>query len=529
MAKISKKYFGLTLQQRAAFKEAGCTVIDLTDIDQLRLDPTGRARAFISSWWDAGEPVCQNVVLDTRLFNHAGDYTKFWDSWWKKLDSLKHSSPGYMAYNLSCKKYVGPQGLRFGSQYVIDYYLASYRNAKDRPSLKLVLLGRDFLMRKVRQLIDKYGYPQPCYAKRLTTAGGLPVAGHKSEFFTETIGVGNHLPTGVNLPGQRYMRLKPRTINQDATQNVRQLEDHLLSVRNWLKRYLPEYFGAWLDARQWIEPVISAHINDSYCVETDYEAMDQHYTPTIARETVYPIYELLLPYEKQHFLMYVDSLWSQPTYLGSVLLTGEHTLLSGESITNDFETVTQVCQAIGATIASGLDPNDMVTFHLGDDQLAMFRRLRDAEAYRDNFVCEANDNLMLMQLQKCQLRKSCGMFCRRTYEIGGCRVYNPYSESFTLIGAYPSTLTLNSIITPERGADSAGELACATYQRLDNLYGSPEYAMACQHVAKFTRLTDLRITQADIDAYSTKDWWYRLYGEAWSPLSSRSFRFLHRI
>lgn len=506
-----------------------CEVTYLTNDERRKFDYTGAGKEFVDKFFNIPDITSWNGKLDTRLFRDGISYDQFLDKWWAKEDAMYSSSHhDYYQYNQYCRKFVGPQGMSFSVKDMLDYYGDSFRNARRNPTFKAVLTGRDILMQAIRNCLDKYGYPQPVSVTFKNAASALPVCGKKGDFRAECYGVAPHHPIYPNLPGQRFMRNKRRTINQDAVFNVRQLEESLASCRLWLRTYLPEYFGAWLDDKYWVAPNFTRYVANSYAVETDYKSMDTHYQPQLAREVVYPIYELLLPMEKQHFLMYVDALWSQPVYFGDFMLCGLHDLFSGQEITNDFETITQVCESLGVIYENGLQSDVRVTVHQGDDQAALFSSEKSARRYLDEYITEANLNGLDMEPSKCAVRKSSVMFCRKWYYPTAKRGYNPVTEEYMMLGAYPSTLAINSIVTPERSSDTVGQLAVATYQRLDNCVGSPDFYVLCDHVKRYTKLPSISISEKDIEQYSSKDWWFRVYGEKWDPNSSTSFRYLNR-
>jgi hypothetical protein len=361
------------------------------------------------------------------------------------------------------------------------------------------------------------------------TNAAIPTGLKKGTYLAETLGAKPYRHYFPNLPGERYQRKKFRTINQDSVLNVRLTEKALSACRHFLADHIPELFGSWLNPEAVIQPVCTKIVDKHYySVETDYEKMDEHFSFAATIEIVRPIYEaLLIPGEFQYFAMVIDEMFDQPIYLGNRMWTGRHNLLSGQNPTNDFETIMQVCQAAGILLVLGYDPVKVLQLHLGDDQVVAFRSKDEAERYFQMFVAESELNGLAINIEKSTIRHGQVQYCRKLYYAAGRRHVTTEGKHL-LIGAYPTVLALNSIVNPERMSATQGILACATYQRLDNCTGSPDYYELLQFVWRYTHLSDCKMTERDALLYSATDWWYRLYGESWSPEASPSYCFLNK-
>jgi hypothetical protein len=359
------------------------------------------------------------------------------------------------------------------------------------------------------------------------TGGGLPTMCKKGQFVTETYGfyiMGQALP---DLPAQRHMRGKLRAINEDATANVREIGNTILHIQQWLKKYLPEYFNAWRNPTDYLQPAIFKALqkHDKFCM-FDYDHCDEHFSRSIALEVVLPALEYLLtPSDYQHLERFVDSLFTQPIYWGDQLEVGLHNLLSGQIITNFLETVFGVILLLSGLIQLRI-PNRAYTLSVcGDDLFVALRgKFKELAGSLKEIVVQLSNNAGLaMNSEKCAIEDFL-IYLRRVYYLGQTVCLNDEGLEY-LLGAYPSILTVMQVTLPEfyMGEDSADWFA-ALYQRLDNLYGSPDFMPVCEMLLK--PVSTLKSIE-ELTKHSYSDWWDKLYGQRWDPNKSPSYA-VHR-
>lgn len=493
----------------------------LTELDQEMMDPTGKIRARLKTYKE-GKPTPVPYWLSVQ------DWRWWFESYKIRLTAIPLRHSLYREWSERHLAKCGPQGDPFPISELEHSYQLSYQLAERKCQFNYVKLGRDFLIRTIRQLIERVGYPQaPEYYSYSTEAtfGGIPVAGHKGDFLVETVGMKPHRHVQPDVPGERSQRLKHRCINMDATSNVRYIERTLKSCREWLKLNLPQYFSAWLNPDRHLRPQITDRLRKGcISIEGDYSHCDEAFGWDIVSEVVLPIYEQLIPDPMQFILFasFVEELFEQPVYMGDYMLTGHHNLLSGQVITNDFETIYDICLEIGVAIASGWSPLEPLIAALGDDTLVLTTEhpLEECLRYRDNMVEEVTRNGEIMNTEKCAVVRNSVRFLRTLYYPGlSC------NHDGNIIGAYPGSLCINSIVCPERYTANVPEAIKATVQKLDNVRGTPEYHPMVDFV--FSRVRrDLRPTYRAVAEAQYYDWWERVYGEAWTASQSPTFQYL---
>jgi hypothetical protein len=301
------------------------------------------------------------------------------------------------------------------------------------------------------------------------------------------------------------------------------MEDYLNSCRYWLKRHLPEYFGAWCNPKEFVNPILTDALqHHDIFVETDYKSMDVHFSLWLVTEVILPVYEVLKPDGFISFAAAVEELFHQPVYLGDKLAVGLHNLFSGEGITNDFETIYTVCLAIGVALQlQCLESSRAVA--LGDDCTIALRTRSTVlpQKFRDLMIeVSGLADMIIHDDEKSRIAVEETRFCRKVYYLAGAK-----DENGNLLGAYPLNLALNNIIQPERIQSNPAIAAVADLQRLDNCYGAPgwtELVQMCWANAKH-RFAELRPDSL------TKDWWLRVYGEKWSPECSPTVRLMQKM
>lgn len=496
-------------------------IVDLTPADQLLLDPTGKARKFLSSLNGKGTAT------------PMPDYVRRWSrsQWLSEYLAVRNSyslNSSYIEYDDEHIGKYAAQGGTYPLSEMHDQYTKFFVLAERKVSFHHVLRGRDYLLRYLSQGIQRFGYPQIGYELGITnTAASLPTMGRKGYYTPETVCAKPWRHPLPDLPGQRLQRTKHRPLNQDPVQNVRYIEGVLTAVRKWLSTHFPEFFGSWLNPDLVVNPTITEHVlRRDYGVETDYDTCDAHFSVHIWFEVLRPVYELLIP-DKMEFLKFaafIEELFSQPIYMGNYLMTGLHNLLSGQAITNDFETIYDVINALGALLRNGFSVEDHPILTLGDDvALLGYKTQREALIMRDSFMEEAILNGMKFSEEKCKVEKGVIRYLRRLYTPGcGTIRYNCYGAGF-LRGAYPAVLTLNSIINPEhRTSKDFNQRCAALLARLDNLDGNPFASTFITWL--ISRIEPLNADTREVDRIVLeRDWWAKLFNDPWSLQKSYSW------
>lgn len=495
---------------------------DLTQSQIELIDPTGKGRAFLSSLKETTQTPSPSFV---RALSSSE-----WLNWLEHLISDLSSQERYLSLldveKSSLTKF-GPQGGHFSLDKVLSYYESSYSRADRSVQVNHVIRrGRDYLLRLIKYRLELYGYP--CYAHDMGitgTSAALPTMLKKGEFLAETISAKPWRHVFHDLPGQRRMRLKDRVINQDSNLNVRYIESYMSSIRKWLKTYIPEYFSQWLNPREIQLPRLSKFMRRPfYSVEGDYDHCDESFSLDIVMEVVLPVYELLSPFgEYVHFASFIEELFYQPVFFGTYELIGKHNLFSGQVPTNDFESIYDVCLALGSLLEANIAVDDSLIMDNGDDVAILVREKSDAERCFAIYTDSTNLAGMNLSLPKCAINKGYVNFCRRQYKLGYPSYIDSYGNSI-VIGAYPASLTLNSLINPEKWLPEKEQIV-ASLSRCDNLYGHPRFH---QFVTGFWKRIkpSIKLRFEELDDLYTPDWWDRVYGEAWKSSQSPTIKIL---
>lgn len=492
------------------------------------VDPTNMGRQFLKSL-KSGSP-----TPVPRIFKHLSR-EEWLEQWRSRRQSTKLTDSDLIEWLDAAVAKYGAQGARFPLSELRDSYARSYAYASRPVSYKYAVIGRDYFLAVCKDLIDKYGRPQVDYPHYgiVGTSGALPTMQKKGTFYAEAFpgpspsGFRHRLPV---LPGERDQNLKHRCINQDACSNVRDVEDVLSATRMWLKQYT-----SWFDA--WTNPVLSYYpkLYQWLCgpsfssVETDFSACDEHWSLELAVDLVLPVYELLVPDRFLSFATAVEEMFYQPIFFGSYVLEGKHNLLSGQTITSDFETIYDVMVLLGIILV--LELMDQSYFlAIGDDIALLLRGLSDATVAKvyDMLVDEFTRNGMAISKEKSRVYQNSVRFCRRAFHRGcGPVCYNINGQPFRY-GVYPDFRTLNTIINPEKPDKRAVDVVISTLQRCDNLYGSPLFTPFVQYIWSNARGEDFVDDLYEAALAHPRDWWDRLYGEIWLPATSPTLKALEK-
>lgn len=499
--------------------------IYLTNHDRQLLDPTGKGYRHIQAY---KAPPC--FAPKSKYFKEFSISDWFNTVVVKQLsqnNSQRHAL--YLKYCTEMLDKCGPQGGHYSFETLESLVEEYYVNAEQPVYIDEALIqGRDALLRIIASRLEKSGPPQYVAPKYYMTSSGLYTMSKKGSWSAETHASKYWIHPYPNMPGQRVMRNKQRVIFMDDVANVRAIEETLSSVRDWLRTNIPEFFGAWLNPMEGVNPDITRYVDKhAMFVESDYKGMDMHFTWSVTQQLVLPVYEVLAPDTYLSFASFVEELFRQPLYMGNYLITGLHTIFSGQAFTNDFETIYSVILYLGKAIMYGILEN-VILKAIGDDvTLGILHCTKRFPYYLlDSIIDSSNQAGMVIhsiESGKSAIREGETIFCRKVYYPQGKRRDN------ILIGAYPSPLVLNNIIQPERLSPTMGRAAIATLQRLDNAEGSPDYSQLVQTVIKISNLNLMQFTESDLEMERDNDWWFKVYGESWNPVSSHTYTYLKAI
>lgn len=500
-------------------------VIYLTPEELLRVDPTGRGREFVQRMKKtAPTPVPDVFTVSDR------------DEWFAAYQQLRarigvQTRSELTDWDCHYDSKYGPQGDGFALSEVKDVYRRSYELAGRPYHARLARIGRDYLRRRIRSKIELYGYPQLASREYNGKAAALPTMQHKGDFLAETVGFKGHRHVFPMLPGQRSQRNGHRVINQEANSNFRLWELELNACREWLKHHFPEYFSGWLNPNAYMNQMLTRHITagDSWSVELDYTKCDEHTSFQLVSDIVLPLFEELLPSETVYveFASYIEELFTQPLFLGSEMWTGLHNLFSGQGITQDVETYYDICLQLGVLCELGLLQDRVLQLAVGDDQTVVVHSKTSALAERvyDHMANEAVINGHEVSVEKRAIRHNAIAFCKRLYAPGVPHVYTDYGPMMR--GMYPSVLTLNAIVNPEKFHKDRFQELVSILQRCDNLYGSPWFVPVTQFVG--SRLKSQYRDANNIPETALElDWWDRVYGHRWHKSESETVRQWHK-
>lgn len=491
----------------------------LTEEDQELYDPTGRARTFLSKLIDS-KPNPQTPI--TRRFSRG--------EWQRRYIELRTKLKLHYALQEFDAKHdtkYAPQGGTYSLEKLVKSLSLYYSLANRKVYFERVELGVDFLVRRIRYIRDRVGYPQVVDLPMYRTSAALPTMTKKGSFLAETCNATSHRHVFPVLPGERVQRNGSRVIFQDACQNVRYIERVCASIRNWLKKYFPEYFSAWLNPRQYQYPHIYNVVNSGnfVSVETDYTKCDQHMSWEIVERTYLRICRELIPDPMEYLLFehFIEELFEQEVYLGKVMVSGLHNLFSGQVITNESETIYDVCVTLGTLISCNMMDELLLLLANGDDLSVILRSSSRYQYYYQALVEEMELNGHEISREKSRVSTADIQFCRRLFNTrSGPVLYNEDGQPYRT-GFYPTSLALNGIINPERSAPPNQERPILL-QRLDNCYGNTNFTPFVQFVGKSVDWDGLSNDNFDVPT----DWWDRLYGEHWNPSSSPSIAVLRK-
>lgn len=487
------------------------------------VDPTGCGRAFVSGFVQTdGTP----VPPEYRHFSRE-EWLQHWiDSPGFHL-SARHEP--YTRFRAEMMKKYGTQGVGVSKSQLQSIAREYYLLARDADvQSEAFHVGLQYLVQRVILRHEEFASTEIAL-KRVATLSGLSSMSHKGQFLAETAGnTPGWRHMNVCLPGQRYQRNAPRTIFIDDVTNVRYIERTMTKVRNFLKKEFPEYFSAWLRPDKVTAPMFYAALNSkAVSAEADYEKCDQHTHRGIAMG-VLPVYEALLdPGEFVHLSQAFYELFEVPLYWGDELWVGLHNLFSGQEITNDIETIYDVCMMLGVCILADVPVESVRLAANGDDLTILIpaKHRSKAEVVLQLYADQAALDGHVISTEKSRLSDKDIRFCRKVYYQGLRVEYNEDGVPFYR-GAYPSVLALNSIVNPERWEGDAVIRFVSDISRTDVVSGAPDYAPFAQYVFSKRRTR----VATDYDTLSKVclplDWWERVYDETFDIGKSPTYAFL---
>lgn len=493
--------------------------IYLTPEQRTFLDPTGKGYQHMQGY--KAPPRFENLPKYFKQFDISDWFYNTVSPHLSMNGSKRHKL--YLEYCSEMLTKCGRQGGRYEFSKLESLVEEYYTHAEQPVHIDDFLRqGRDCLLRIIKDRLEKAG--RPCYVvpKYYMTNSGLRTMAKKGSWRAETHSSHYWIHPYPNIPGQRIMRNKQRVIFMDDVSNVRAIEETLSAVREWLRTNIPEFFGAWTNPKTGVNPDLTRFVDrQAYFIESDYEGMDMHFTIQVVVELILPIYELLMPDTYLSFASFVEELFRQDLFMGDYIITGLHTVFSGQAFTNDFETIYSVILYLGKCLYYGILQN-VVIKAMGDDVTMGIIRCTDRfpTYFLDSIIDSSNQAGMVihsLQSGKSAIRKGETIFCRKVFYPAGNR------EDGILMGAYPSPLVLNNILQPERLSPTPGRTAIATLQRLDNAVGAPDYSQLVQRVISASELDLIHFTDDDLENERENDWWFRVYGEKWDPASSPTF------
>lgn len=493
-------------------------IIDLTPDRIQYYDPTGRGRAHLQRMKHPTEyaPIPSVIITDDYLTRYkelrAREYT------------ARHAK--YWAFDAGYDSKYGPQGNTIALKDLLLKLEEFYKNGRIKASSAIVQRGLDFFLMYLEDKIQMYGYPiAVSRTGYYDTCAGLPAMGSKRAFSAR---FGDRNIMYPDLLGQRGMRNSNRLIHMDSNHNVERWDCEMAGIRNWLKLVMPEFFSAWINPEYYLQPTVTRSLGKScFSCEADYEHCDEHTSLDLVEKYVLPIYDKLLPEPVFiEFADYVRELFNLPVFMGDKLITGQHTLFSGQLPTNDFETIFDVVLHLGLLLHLNRYSDLAYLLANGDDMAVGMNCTRAQADYYNQLTAEVAAACgHVMQSQKIRVGWRDLQFCKKIY-YPGLPTHINADGNVSIYGAYPGILTLNSIVNPERVIRDEAEQYKAILQRLDNHYGAPDFVPFVQMVA--TWLKRPAVTINDIATAKSYDWWERVYGETWTLRDSPSYKCLVR-
>lgn len=335
--------------------------------------------------------------------------------------------------------------------------------------------------------------------------------------------------------GSRIQRNKTRTIFMDSFANqyrsikqFRFLHDVLASsdLVAWRgDRYVERHITAFCDRllAQGIKPVF---------IETDYESYDQNLSEAALLWTWEQISRILdIPQDVYNDgIILIKNLANADVVTPFGVLLGQHALLSGIGITNDFESWHNLMTQLSWLFYLNPDleyGDDFIIVILGDDAIIVVKDgvlLIPNEQLLTSFTeFVMREQGLLAHPVKQRVSYESGYFCKRRFSATGKRIsYSQFTEQ--CVGSvYPLALAVNTIFYPESTDPmSKAQKLVRIWQVLDNAKHHKLHRAVTRYLFDiYKELHEVTPSQEDEDfANSKATWRVRLYGETFSIAES---------
>lgn len=516
------------------YSDGQMTKVYLTEGDQQIIDPTckGRGKMKTLDSYDGSEKPTPKMTIMSELSRDQ----------WRELiapytESMRDVAKFRLLYEYETSMWTkyAPQGKPVMKKVLEQKYVSSYEAAQ-LPLIRKTsaqTAAHEYFMQLVREAKRKYGVPQvELYTGYTSELSGLPTMTQKSDpkaerYAFNTYADGHHYPMPI-LPWYRDQRSKQRGINMDEFGAVYAIGGLLTAVRNWFKTYFTHIFDSWLN------PVLSMTTRITKCVsakninvEGDYMSMDEHFSFDCYCNYVQPIFdELLPPNEANRILWYVQASFHQPVYWGEYVTIGLHNLLSGVPITQDCETYYGAQQQIAFALACDVPVNECQIFVIGDDSVLSVPRRYASRLSMEVYAELSNASHLPVSLEKCAIRDSEMIYLRKVYAPS-----LPRDIDGNIIGAYPLSLWANSLVNPERRVDPLGPEFVRAIQVTDGIVGHPLYRQVVPNIfGQFRPRLRKTVTYNELVSVTPeRDWWEKVYGEAWTLDKSSTVKLLKQV
>ena len=393
-------------------------------------------------------------------------FVKFPDSFreWllDTLESIRETHPKLYAYeNKAYQKWFGPQGHTIDKVTLLPKVMNYFNNttfdlkhANLLPGLALVR----YWMRKLKLVIpEKQTYNiTEIYHKMLSwdkAGGGYYYNGDKRKYRSDIISSAmrhykrfGYFRVHPIIAGYRHSKQKIRAIFKDDPRNWVAYQYYYGYAIDYL-RVLPIFSWSGIKADALNAYTYSSWQN-AFTICCDYESMDNYFTldHAILVDEFLTRLRLISRDQQQERQDWLRNLFQQPILIGSDVLTGLHSLLSGINPTNDFETLISLIAQ--AHMLERLLPECRLTDYfptfVGDDS-----RIRLKSDVMSSFVSLKSIAEFLTEYYglvanpiKQEITQSDYVYCKHLF---------PANPSATGRVYYPAVLVLNSILYPEYG------------------------------------------------------------------------------
>jgi hypothetical protein len=505
------------------------SVTYLCDSSQKEVDPylaeyNGSKTRFSTdhSYYDKPSPLLKKDENPIAIFE---EFDRIY------LPQMQCKSNHFLDYELEMRKKCGPQGGKITITEVTSK-LISYYDFPRNQTFDIVDVGVKAFTREIQARVKLVGLPQPIWQYSIrNTAAGLPtglkknfVLGNSSYYLAHSDGYnwfGLLQPTQVSF---RRMRNKDRLVFMDSVLNVDRLEPIMSSVRNWFKENYPRLFAALHRPSKYLWRNITKAIEKKLVnLETDFKSMDQSMTFKIAKKVLFPVLkELLIPGDYLFACNLIEQYFKQPCLIKNQLWEGEHSLFSGQVITQDLENFYDICLYLGVYLSLGYSWDEFSDYFtmVGDDVLS-FWESKDVSIAYEMIKRETQLNKVELSEEKTRIGGAV-RFCRNVYSVHNSRILDD-DGNYVIPPSYPLSLATNSIVQPENLNPNFGIEIAAIIARADNAQYNPWWKSWATWI--FSKLSISRLpTDEQFKQWQAKDWWAKVYGEVYGIDKSPTYQ-----